>query len=104
MIRVNKDLEEYTKRMIRDGIRESIDKHIDDNHWVHYYYSNCDGDAYSTFTYYEGEICVPEYSEEILHINNGDKRFKEEEIIPFCKEALETFNTIILKKESEKNE
>ena len=80
-------------------IRESIDKQIDDNHWVSYWYSNI-GDAYSTFTYFEGDICVPEYSKEILHTYNGEKRFKEEEIVPFCKEASKTF----IKYLGEKNE
>lgn len=72
-------------------IRETMDKQIDENHWVSYYYSNADGDAFSSFTYYEGEICVPEYSTEILHTLNGEKRYKEHEIVPYCKEALKTF-------------
>lgn len=86
----------------KEYIRESIDKQIDDNHWVSYWYSNI-GDPYSTFTYFEGDICVPEYSEEILHTNNGEKRFKEEEIVPFCKEALDFFINTILER-NDKNE
>ena len=81
----------------KNYIRESIDKQIDDNHWVNYWYSNI-GDSYSTFTYFEGDICVPEYSKEILHTINGEKRFKEEEIVPFCKEALDSFINKFLEK------
>ena len=101
---MNNDLKEYTERMIKEGIRETIDKHIDDNHWVHYYYSNCDGDAYSSFTFYEGKINLPEYSREVLHTINMDKRFTIEELIPFCKDALDNLNSVISKKESEADE
>ena len=75
-------------------LRECIDKQIDNKHWVSYYYSNADGDTFSSFTYYEGEICVPEYSKEILHTLNGEKRYKEEEIVPYCKEALKNLEIL----------
>lgn len=83
--------------MNKEYLRESIEKQIDKDHWVRYYYSNADGDTFTSFTYYEGDIQVPEYSKEMLHTLNGDKRYKESEIVPYCKEALKTFKEIVLK-------
>jgi len=87
---MTRDLEEYNEQIKKEGVRESIEVQIDDEHWVGYYYTNI-GDTYASFTFYKGDICCPEYSEEILHTSNGDERLTESEIRKIAKERLEAF-------------
>lgn len=75
--------------MTKDYIIETITKQVDENHFINYYHSNCIGDTITTFTLYEGDITVPEYSKEIFHCINGEKRYSEQEIIEYGKTLLE---------------
>lgn len=80
--------------MKKDYIQETISKQIDKDYFIQYYHSNCYGDTITTFTLYKGDICVPEYSKEVLHTINGEKRYTEKEVVEYGKEVIENMNTL----------
>ena len=76
-------------------VRGTIQIQIDDEHWVSYYYSNCDSEPYASYTFYKGDLCVPEYSEEILHTSNDFKILDSNEILIEARRMLYALNRFV---------
>ena len=88
---------DYNKIDYNTFIQETISKQITDEYYIHYYYSNCYGDPITTFTLYKGDIRIPEYSEEVFHGINGDKRYTEKQVVKHGLELVEKILPIIHK-------
>lgn len=76
-------------------VRGTVQIQIDDEHWVSYYYSNCDREPYSSYTFYKGDLCVPEYSEEILHSLGNFEILNRDEILIKARQKLDAFNHFV---------
>ena len=82
-------------------VRGTIQIQINDEHWVSYHYSNCDGEPYASYTFYKGDLCVPEYSEEILHSLYGFEILNRTELLSKARQILDAFNHFVKLKDED---
>lgn len=85
-------------------VRGTIQVQIDDEHWVSYHYSNCDGDPYACYTFYKGDLCVPEYSEEILHSLYNFQILNRSELLRKASNMLDIFNHFVKSNDEDNKE